>query len=119
LANTGASKLAQVIAERIASQTKQPDTLELGTIQADMSLKLDRFVVPIPQGDYLICRSLTLPDPMAITTEAAVGDHGTHTHSVPRPDQLAPLSPGDRVLVAWVNDGIDPIVIDVVVSSDA
>lgn len=117
--SSGASKLAQVIAERIVSQTQRPDTLELGTIQFDMSLKVDRFAVPIPKGEYLVCRGLTLPDPMAITTEAAVGDHGTHTHSVPRPDQLAPLSPGDRVLVAWVNDGIDPIVIDVVVSSDA
>jgi len=114
---SGANKLAQVIAERIASQTQRPDTLELGTIQADMSLKLDRFAVPIPQGDYLVCRSLTLPDPMAITTEATVGDHGSHSHDVPRPAQLASLVPGDRVLVAWCNNGIDPIVIDVVVSS--
>jgi len=39
LANSGASKLAQVITERIASQTAKPDVLELGTIQPDMSLK--------------------------------------------------------------------------------
>lgn len=117
MANSGASKLAQVIAERISTQTARPDTLELGIIQGDMSLKIDRFAVPIPKGEYLVCRGLTLPDPMAITMEAAVGDHGTHAHSVPRPDQLAPLSPGDRVLVAWVNDGIDPVIIDVVVNS--
>lgn len=117
MANSGASKLAQVIAERIASQTQRPDALELGTIQADMSLKLDRFAVPIPQGDYLVCRSLTLPNPMATTTEAAVGEHSTHSHDVPRPEQLAPLSPGDRVIIAWVNNGIDPVIIDVVVNS--
>ncbi|EMT38118.1 hypothetical protein TthWC1_2359 [Thermoanaerobacter thermohydrosulfuricus WC1] len=113
----GISKLAQVIAERIASQTQRPDMLELGTIQADMSLKLDRFAVPIPQGDYLICRSLTLPDPMAVTSATSVGDHGSHSHNVLRPSQLAPLAPGDRVLVAWVNDGMDLVVIDVVVNS--
>lgn len=117
MANSGVSKLAQVIAERISSQTQRPDALELGTIQSDMSLKLDRFAVPIPKGEYLICRSLTLPDPFATTTDATVGDHGIHNHDVPRPLQLAPLSPGDRVLVAWVNDGTDPVIIDVVVSS--
>jgi len=115
--SSGASKLAQVIAERIASQTQRPDALELGTIQADMSLKLDRFAVPVPKGEYLVCRSLTLQDPMATTMETTVGDHGTHTHGVPRPAQLAPLAPGDRVIVAWVNDGIDPVIIDVVVNS--
>ena len=139
MANSGASKLAQVIAERIASQTRWPDALELGTIQDDMSLKLDRFAVPIPKGDYLMCRSLTLPDPMTATVEGqgthphgpsgghtqysgdGVHSHpnteGAHIHDVVRPAQLAPLAPGDRVLVAWVNDGTDPVVIDVVVSS--
>lgn len=137
--NSGASKLAQAIAERVASQTHRPDPLELGTIQGDMSLKLDRFAVPIPAGDYLLCRSLTLPDPMTVTVagqgthphgpsgehsqEGGSGVHshpaseGAHIHSVVRPAPLAPLAPSDRVLVAWVNDGIDPVVIDVVVSS--
>lgn len=86
--NSGASKLAQVIAERIASQTAKPDALELGTIQPDMSLKLDRFAVPIPKGEYMVPRRL-----------------------------LTSLEPGARVLVAWVNNGIDPVVIDEVVSS--
>lgn len=117
LANSGTSKLAQVIAERITSQTARPDALELGMIQDDMSLKLDRFAVPVPQGEYLVCRSLTLSDPMVTTNEVTVGDYGTHSHNVPRPEQLAPLAPGDRVLVAWVNGGIDPVVIDVVVIS--
>lgn len=84
---SGVNKLAWVIKEQIARQTQQPDVLELGTIQSDMSLKLDRFAVPIPQGEYLVCRSLTQ------------------------------LSSGDRVLCAWVNDDIDPVIIDVVVSS--
>ena len=88
MASNGTSKLAQVIAERIASQTQRPDALELGTIQPNMSLKLDRFAVPIPRGEYMIPRRL-----------------------------LTSLEPGARVLVAWVNNGIDPVVIDEVVSS--
>lgn len=88
MASNGASKLAQVIAERITSQTAKPDALELGTIQGDMSLKLDRFAVPIPKGEYMISQRLKTS-----------------------------LESGNRVLVAWVNNGIDPVVIDEVVSS--
>jgi len=139
LANSGASKLAQVIAERISAQTARPDALELGSIQEDMSLKIDRFAVPIPQGEYLVCRTLTLPDPMTKTIKGQgihphgpsgghsqfsgtgvhshPGDEGAHVHNIVRPEQLSPLKPGDRVLVAWVNGGIDPVIIDVVVSS--
>jgi len=139
LANSGASKLAQVIAERISTQTARPDALELGSIQGDMSLKIDRFSVPIPKGEYLVCRTLTLPDPMTKTVEGQgahphgpSGEHaqysgtgihshpreeGAHVHDIVRPEQLSPLKPGDRVLVAWVNGGIDPVVIDVVVNS--
>jgi len=139
LANSGASKLAQVITERISTQTAKPDALELGRIQADMSLKIDRFAIPIPKGEYLVCRLLTIPDPMTQTVEGqgthphgpsgghaqyvATGTHshpeseGAHVHDVVRPEQLSPLKPGDRVLVAWVNGGMDPVVIDVVVSA--
>lgn len=114
---SGMSKLAQVLSERIGEQTKRPDALELGTIQGNMSLLIDRFPIPIPWGEYLVCRSLTLPNPMATTTLTSIGDHGSHSHNVPLPSQLSPLKPGDRVLIAWVNDGTDPVVIDVVVSS--
>lgn len=88
MVNSGAAKLAKVIAERINTQTAKPDALELGTIKSDLSLKLDRFAVPIPKGEYLITRRLETS-----------------------------LKPGDRILVAWVNNGIDPVVVDEVVSS--
>lgn len=138
LANSGTSKLAQVIAERISSQTARPDALELGMIQDDMSLKLDRFTVPVPQGEYLIAdwtAKLTLPafslvgkgespveddgtpDPPTSWTEQTRWDwHPREIDNVKieiKPD----LKPGDRVLVAWVNDHKDPVVISKVVSS--
>lgn len=109
MSNRGISRLAQVLAGQISQQTDSPDVLELGTVQVDLSLLVDRFPIPIPPGDYLVCRHLTLPDPLVITEETEA-----HTHVVPRPQKLAPLKPGDRVLVAWVNDGTDPVVIDVV-----
>lgn len=116
MSNRGVDRLAQTIRGAIARQTAVPPVMELGTIQPDLSLRLDRFPIPIPVGDYLVCRHLTLPDPLVTTEEALVGDL-RHTHVVPRPEQLAPLTPGDRVLVAWVDD--DPVVIDVVVMSSA
>lgn len=136
--NSGASKLAQVIAERIANQTQGPDALELGTIQSDMSLKLDRFAVPIPQGDYLVVEwlvKLSLPVFSLVGTgEYPVKDDGSPispTQTTPQTrwdwrakeiDQVKlefkpDLKAGDRVLVAWANDHTDPVVLSKVVSS--
>lgn len=131
--NSGANKLAQVIAERISTQTAMPDALELGTIQGDMSLKIDRFAVPLPAGEYLIAEwtaKLSLPafsiggsqtgllDSMngTVTGDATFNFQATVIDDVKiefKPD----LKPGDRVLVAWVNNHTDPVVVSKVVSS--
>ena len=133
MANSGANKLAQVIAERISTQTTRPDALELGTIQGDMSLKIDRFAVPLPAGEYLIAEwtaKLSLPafsiggsqtglkDSLngAVTGDATFNFQPVVIDNVKievKPD----LKPGDRVLVAWVNDGTDPVVVSKVVNS--
>ena len=149
MANSGASKLARVIAERIGSQTARPDALELGTIQGDMSLKLDRFAVPIPQGEYLISEwkvKLILPEFFLLGTETCMETMGFVTPAAsvdsegnPLPGSVTKglarysfnpaeinkvaieikpeLKPGDRVLVAWVNNHTDPVVVSKVVSS--
>ena len=138
MANSGASKLAQVIAERISTQIARPDALELGSIQGDMSLKLDRFAVPIPKGEYLVSEwtaKLGLPDFSLVGMgEYPVKDDGSPepvTECTPQTRwdwksreidevkiKIKPnLKPGDRVLVAWVNDHTDPVVVSKVVSS--
>ncbi len=138
MTNSGTSKLAQVIVERISSQTQQPDALELGTIQADMSLLIDRFAISIPAGEYLIAEwtaKLILPAFSLIGPgEYPVDDQGIPQGSTtwfaqtrwdwkPKDiDQVKievkpDLKAGDRVLVAWVNNGTDPVVISKVVSS--
>lgn len=65
-------------------------TLELGTINSNLSLSPDGLGTPIPKGDYMIPWNL------------ASGQERT-------------LKPGDRVLVAWC--GNEPVVISIVVSS--
>lgn len=133
MANSGASELAQVIAERISTQTAKPDALELGIIQPDMSLKIDRFAVPIPKGQYLITEwnaKLWIPaftidgnqnglkDSRngAVTGDATFYFRPTIIDDV-RIEVKPDLKPGDRVLVAWVNNHTDPIVVSKVVSS--
>lgn len=138
MVNSGASNLAQVIAERISIQTARPDALELGTIQSDMSLKLDRFAVPIPRGEYLIAEwtaKLSFP----AFSLVGRGEYPVKNDGSPEPPtqwtqqtrwdwtpkeidevkiEIKPdLKPGDRVLVAWVNDHTDPVVVSKVVSS--
>lgn len=105
----GINKLARVLQRHIRDSATIADQLELGRILDDMSLQTDHFPVPIPKGQYLVARQLTHDpnSPLTTTTDGA--------HSVVLPAKMYPLKPGDRVLVAWVNQGTDPVVIDIVV----
>jgi hypothetical protein len=72
---------------------KSPLLLDFGTINENFSLTTNTFPVAIPKGNYTICRLLL----------AEV------------PDSLKRLTPGDRVLVAWVQN--EAVVVDVILSS--
>jgi hypothetical protein len=92
--------------------------LDFGEIQSNGSLVTNTFPVPIPKGDYTICRHVG-----GLSFEISEGEHpgheaqtetfhtGSHTHTVEPPV----VSAGDRVLVAWVES--EAVVIDVIVSS--
>lgn len=89
---------------------------ELGTMTANLDLKLDRFKHVIT--DYLISDHLTLAEPDMTHTEQDgahsqpdAGFGGAHVHQVVTPPQLLPLHPGDRVLVQPVNDGQDFVIV--------
>lgn len=101
------SKMAACLMEKMRQINNNPNVLDFGSILDDYSLKTNRFPVSIPQGDYCVCRMAALPPKQnwAVTTVA-----DSHTHRVPLPVSLTPLCPGDRVLVAWVEE--EPIVID-------
>lgn len=104
-----------------------PTTLELGTINGDLSLSVASLGNNIPKGDYMLALHLTLSkmtydtSSVALTTQSAAGpdshEHSinAHKHTWTLPTQLRGIKAGDRVLVAWC--GTEPVVVDIVVSS--
>lgn len=110
--------------------------LELGTINANLSLSVSRFANPIPKDEYMVSLDLTHENyftynELNSSTKKPhhheggmhsqfsgdgyhTHDDGLHDHRVP--SVFRPLQPGDRVLVAWVGD--DAVVICVVVPSN-
>lgn len=133
--NPGVSKLGQVLQERMKACGASPLLLDFGAIQSDMSLLTNTYPIPIPKTDYTVCRQLTLGAVGAVLTTTAndglhshgpSGEHaqdsgtgahshtneGAHTHNVLIPEKMRKLKPGDRVLVAWVQN--EAVVVDII-----
>lgn len=126
--NKGISKLGAVISERAKQVNEKPLALDFGVIQSDYSLKTNTFAKPVPKGEYSVCRQLTLGSTGALLTETHVsltgthqhpgcgigGGHngGAHEHDIKIPEKMRSIKPGDRVLVAWVQN--EAVVIDIV-----
>lgn len=135
------SSNVQRLGETLASRMKRtanaavPTTLELGIINANLSLTVDSIGNPIPQSDYMVALHLThenyysyneLNSSRQAPHHHAGGTHGGHdggdgyhTHDDGLHDHRVPsvfrrLQPGDRVLVAWI--GFEPVIIDIVVA---
>lgn len=104
-----------------------PTTVELGTINSDLSLTTDGLGGKIPPSDYMI--DLRLTHDTYLTSEETHqhegGKHhqfsgdGYHTHndgihSHRLPSVFRRPKAGDRVLVIWV--GHEPIIVAIVVS---
>lgn len=106
----GVNKLANTIQERMRDMNDTPPVLDFGTIQGDFSLLTNTFPLPIPQSDYMVCRSVALGKADDIITKTKIA--AVHTHDVFTGENLRWLKPGDRVLVAWVGD--DPCVVDLI-----
>lgn len=105
-----------------------PNSLELGTVNNDMSITPDNFGVPIPKGDYMVnlmlTTSLVTSDTEHTHSGGAHGGHtggsGDHSHSGGKHNHALPsahrgIRPGDRILIAWC--GNEAVVISIVVSS--
>lgn len=101
------TKMAAVLMEKMRQIGDKPNVLDFGSILGDYSLKTNSFPAPIPKGAYFVCRIAALSDRGNWNTTANADNH---THAVPLPESLTSVQPGDRVLVAWVDD--DPVVID-------
>lgn len=106
------SNNVQRLGETLAGRMKRtanaavPTSIELGTINNNLSLTTDSLQASIPKGDYLV--ALTLTAGSYIT-----GETDRHTHTLP--GVFRGLRAGDRVLVAWC--GNEPVVISIVASS--
>ena len=105
--STNMQKLGEVLAGQMkrTSAAAVPTTMELGTINGNLSLTTDSLPVQIPKGDYMVNLMLTGG---SRTTE-------TDEHSHELPGGFRSLKGGDRVLVAWC--GNEPVVVAIVVSS--
>lgn len=116
--NPGASRLASVLSHRMKRENESPLVLDFGEIQANCSLVTNTFPVPIPKGDYSVCRhvgslSFTISEGGHAGHEGQTQTYhtGGHTHTV----KLPSIKPGDRVLVAWVQS--EAVVLDIVEKS--
>lgn len=123
--SSGANKLACTLTGMIGSIAgeKSKTQIDIGIIQSDYSLTTNSFPKPIPKDSYNVCRQL-LYDPSVPLTETYVdGSHehpdasppGTHYHKVKLPKKMRWLKPGDKVLVAIVQNEF--IVVDIIYSA--
>lgn len=104
-------RFANVMAKQMnrSSQAAVRTTIELGTVNANMSITPDSLRVAIPKGDYMVNLMLTGEK------YTGYGDLGEYSHRHELPAEQRGLKPGDRILIAWC--GNEPVVIAVVVSS--
>lgn len=119
----GASELLAAIDARIRLLASRPPENELGVIGPDMSLKVDRFGRAFPLGEYLVAWHLTKGwfdqfDEVEHTGGLGAVPHMHHARVAWGPGEpVSVLQPGMRVLVHWVNGGVDPVVMDVVMAT--
>ena len=112
---TNMQRLSDTLANRMKRTAKGavPTTIELGIVNANLSITTDSLKDPIPKGEYMVDLTLTGNHYISGGSHRHESDHvhsgGSHSHT------FRGLKSGDRVLVAWC--GNEPVVIAVVVSS--
>lgn len=111
----GTARLASVLSSRMKRENEVPLVVDFGEIQANHSLITNAFPIPIPKGDYSVCRHVG-----SLKFTISEGEHdghegqintGEHMHTVKSPS----IQPGDRVLVAWVQN--EAVVVDIIEKS--
>lgn len=110
-------RLGETLSGRMkrTSAAAVPTTLELGTINPNLSLTTDSLPTPIPKGDYMV-NIMLASESYQTGSDTHSHDGGEkYTHSHDLPSGLRPPKSGDRVLVAWC--GNEPVVMAIVTSS--
>jgi hypothetical protein len=83
MALEGIHRLARALEERMKHLDERPPLLDFGQILDDMSLITNKFPRPIPQADYMVCRSVQWGPVDAIfyhTQHEGRHRSGEHTH---------------------------------------
>ena len=116
--NEGTNRLAKVITSRIKKHGENPLVLDFGSLQPNGSLLTNTFPQEIPRGQYTVCRHLTYGKQGETLTWVKILNHSLSDPEISDviiPVKMRSLLPGDRVLVAWVQD--EAVVIDIIESS--
>lgn len=116
----GANALTNTLHSMMKSIADKPPQLDSGIINSDYSLTTNSFPCPIPQNEYSVCRSLLYDPSVPLTRTYTDGSHGhpdasppgTHYHEVRLPKKMYWVRPGQKVLVAWIQN--EAVVVDVV-----
>lgn len=110
--NVGINHLAKVIDGRVKNNMNASSdlVLDFGDIQGDYSLLTHTFPKPIPKSDYLVCRQLTLGNTGAVLAGLSIDGQALI------PPKMRWLMPGDKVLVAWIQN--DAVIIDIVLPAN-
>lgn len=109
------SKNMQRLGATLANRMKQTSsaaiktTIELGTVNKNLSITPDGLRSSIPKGDYMVNLMLTGEK----HTSSSYGGEYSHRHELPA--EYRSLSPGDRILMSWC--GNEPVVIAIVGTS--
>jgi hypothetical protein len=83
MSNEGMNRMARVLQSRMQELGDKPSPFDYGEILGDMSLKTNKFPLPIPQRDYMICRSVQWGDVGDIfykTQDSGSENSGEHGH---------------------------------------
>ncbi len=129
--STNMQRLGETLSSRMkkTSSAAVRTTVELGTINSNLSLTTDSLPTPIPKGDYMV-NIMLAGGSYRTSSESHSHSGGSHSHSGSdhshsggshshsggeHSHELPSLKAGDRVLVAWC--GNEPVVIAVVVGS--
>ena len=116
----GANQFTNTLAAMMRGIADKPPQLDFGIINSDYSLTTNSFPCTIPKEEYSVCRQL-LYDPSVPLTETYVdGEHGhpdasppgLHFHEVRLPKKMYWVRPGQKVLVAIIQNEF--VVIDIV-----
>ncbi|MBR1805848.1 MAG: hypothetical protein IJ774_05590 [Selenomonadaceae bacterium] len=141
----GANALTRTFQQMAKGISDKPPQLDFGIINGDYSLTTNSLGRPIPKDEYSVCRSVIyhrdypltedlagtpkhFSQPTKITIENGRHIHacaspycpwpaptGDHFHWVELPLKMRRLQPGDKVLVAWIQN--EAVVVDIVYSA--